>query len=287
MMANINLKIIIVSYFMAGLSMSIARLCWLICDLLWVPIETMEIFMYLRLVFQTSVSAHLAVFSAERSIATCRSKRYEQNSGAPLILFGCFLTYPYSFFQLYSKYHFANGREINVIMIAVLSLLSFLITTIVLVANKKKVKERRFKGPISEAYQMRENIRTSRLLLQVFITAAIMVGASCYFLLRFSASLKDPTKTWTTIINGFIYDMLVSIGTTCTTFIFLSYLVPGDKKTFLLHILHLSHRRKQVAPSTKRASFRSIHGVDVEIGSKTAEEEARVYFTQLSAAWKV
>ncbi|CAL2044786.1 unnamed protein product [Caenorhabditis brenneri] len=277
----------IASYFLAGVLMSISRLSWLISDLFWVPIAQMEIMMYSRFVFQTSIAAHLFVLSAERAIATCRSKRYEQNSCYPVIILCCILTYPYSLVQLYSKYNFQKGREINVIMYLGAAVLSFLILLIVYRVNKKKVKERRFKGPISEAYQVRENIRTSRLLLQIFIMFSLFVGSSTFFLLKFSASLTDPSKKWVTITNGFLYDILVSIGTTCTTLIFLQFLIPDETQKKWLHILRLPCGNRNVTPASKRIRFRSIHGVDVEVGNGTAEEEARVYFSQLSLAWKL
>uniref|UniRef100_A0A1I7T5E1 Serpentine receptor class gamma n=1 Tax=Caenorhabditis tropicalis TaxID=1561998 RepID=A0A1I7T5E1_9PELO len=163
----------------------------------------------------------------------------------------------------------------------------FQILLIVFLVNKKKVKERRFKGPISEAYQVRENIRTSRLLLQIFIIFSFFVGFSTYFLLRFSASLTDPSQKWVTIKNGFIYDMLISIGTTITTLVFLQFLIPDEKLKKWLHILRLPCQHQNVTPASKRIRFRSIHGGEVEVGNGTAEEEARVYFTQLSAAWKL
>ncbi|CAI2353872.1 unnamed protein product [Caenorhabditis sp. 36 PRJEB53466] len=286
-LANINLKIIILSYTLAGLLMSISRLSWLVCDLFWVPIDTMEVFMYSRFVFQTSISAHLFVFSAERAIATWRSKRYEQNSCFPAIILCCALTYPYALFQLYSKYCFTKGREINVLMIVAFSVFSLLTTTVVLVTNKKKAKHRRWKGPISEAYQVRENIRTSRLLLQVFAIGVFFVGLGCFFLLRFSASLTDPSKNWSTITNGFVYDMLVAVGTSCTTSVFLQFLIPDQLQKKLFPSIRAACNQQIVTPATKkRTKFRSIHGGDVEIGAGTAEEEARVYFSQLSIAWK-
>ncbi|UMM34885.1 hypothetical protein L5515_007759 [Caenorhabditis briggsae] len=286
-LVNLNLKMTIASYFLAGVLMSISRLAWLICDLFWVPIDQMEILMYSRFVFQTSIAAHLFVLSAERAIATCRSKQYEQNSCYPVIILCCILTYPYSLLQLYSKYNFEKGREINVVLYLGAAVVSFLILMIVYRVNKKKVKERRFKGPISEAYQVRENIRTSRLLLKIFIIFSFFVGLSTYFLLRFSASLTDPKQKWVTITNGFLYDMLISTGTTTTTIVFLHFLIPDETQKKWSHILHLSCYNHNVTPESKRLRFKSIHGVDVDVGNGTAEEEARVYFSQLSQAWKL
>ncbi|PIC26564.1 hypothetical protein B9Z55_019104 [Caenorhabditis nigoni] len=279
----------IASYFLAGVLMSISRLAWLICDLFWVPIDQMEILMYSRFVFQTSsnvfpllhhsdltshshpfpVAAHLFVLSAERAIATCRSKRYEQNSCYPVIIFCCIFTYPYSLLQLYSKYNFEKGREINVVLYLGAAVISFLILMIVYRVNKKKVKERRFKGPISEAYQVRENIRTSRLLLKIFIIFSVFVGLSTFFLLRFSASLTDPKQKWVTITNGFLYDMLISTGTTTTTIVFLHFLIPDETQKKWSHILHLPCYNRNVTPESKRLRFKSIHGVDVDVGNGT------------------
>ncbi|KAF1751555.1 hypothetical protein GCK72_018109 [Caenorhabditis remanei] len=277
-LVNLNLKMTIASYFLAGVLMSISRLSWLICDLFWVPISSMEILMYSRFVFQTSIAAHLFVLSAERAIATCRSKRYEQNSCYPVIIFCCILTYPYSLIQLYSKYNFQKGREINVVMYLGAALVSFLILLAVFRVNKKKVKERRFKGPISEAYQVRENIRTSRLLLQIFVIFSVFVGLSTFFLLRFSASLTDPTKKWVTITNGFLYDMLISTGTTCTTLVFLQFLIPDETQKKWSHILHLPCHNRNVRPESKRIRFRSIHGVDVEVGNGTVSSMSHSRF---------
>ncbi|CBG22738.1 Serpentine Receptor, class T [Caenorhabditis elegans] len=286
-LVNLNLKMTIASYFLAGVLMSMSRLAWLICDLFWVPINTMEILMYSRFVFQTSIAAHLFVFSIERAIATCLSKRYEQNSSYPVIILSCILTYPYSLIQLYSKYNFEKGREINVVMYGGAGIVSLIILLVVYRVNKKKVKERRFKGPISEAYQVRENIRTSRLLIQIFFIFAFFVGTSTFFLLKFSASLTDPSQKWTTIKNGFMYDILICIGTTCTTTVFLQFLIPDDTLKKWRLKFHLSCQQRSVTPEGKRLRFRSIHGIDVEVGNGTAEEEARVYFTQLSQAWKL
>ncbi|EGT60273.1 hypothetical protein CAEBREN_31347 [Caenorhabditis brenneri] len=95
---------------------------------------------------------------------------------------------------------------------------------------------------------------------------SVFVGSSTFFLLKFSASLTDPSKKWVTITNGFLYDILVSIGTTCTTLIFLQFLIPDETQKKWLHILREGRR---------------------EDAMNRAEEEARVYFSQLSLAWKL
>ncbi|PIC26563.1 hypothetical protein B9Z55_019104 [Caenorhabditis nigoni] len=179
------------------------------------------------------------------------------------------LQYPYSLLQLYSKYNFEKGREINVVLYLGAAVISFLILMIVYRVNKKKVKERRFKGPISEAYQVRENIRTSRLLLKIFIIFSVFVGLSTFFLLRFSASLTDPKQKWVTITNGFLYDMLISTGTTTTTIVFLHFLIPDETQKKWSHILHLPCYNRNVTPESKRLRFKSIHGVDVDVGNGT------------------
>lgn len=66
----------IASYFLAGVLMSMSRLAWLICDLFWVPINTMEILMYSRFVFQTSSNALLLLHHSDLTVilpfSSCR-----------------------------------------------------------------------------------------------------------------------------------------------------------------------------------------------------------------------
>ncbi|CAB3398305.1 unnamed protein product [Caenorhabditis bovis] len=281
-----NLKLLIISYLLGAFCLSTSRLAWLVLELLWTPIEIMEIFMYLRFVFQSSLSAHLFALTAERVTATITSKRYERNSCHIFIIFCCFLTYPFALLLLYSKYHFEKGRELNVAMTAICSLGAFSVMLVVLYINKKRLKERRFMSKISEAYQIRENIRTSRLLLNAFLIGLVFLGLGSFFVLRFSATLNDPNRDWETITNGFLYDILVSTGTTIGSFVFLHYMIPDDTMQRINRALNCpcTSTNHGVAPNDKRLSFKNINGINVEVGV-SAEEEARVYFSQLSKSW--
>ncbi|CAI5450908.1 unnamed protein product [Caenorhabditis angaria] len=282
---HMNLKIVITSYSLTALFLSIFRLTWLICDVFWVPLNIMEFFMFGRFIFQSSISAHLFVLSTERVIATVNANNYEHKSCSFFIVFWCLMTYPYSGVLLYSKYCIENGRQLNILTTIVCSGGSLIAMLIVYFVNKKQVDARRWKSKVSEAYQIRENIRTSRILMQMFGVGSIFLASACFFVLKFSTALLGDNK-YDIIFNGYMYDILVSVGSTIESFLFLYYILPESQRRKVLRRMDLSHYRHRksitITPTVVKLKFKNIHGIDVEVGANSGND----YFKQLSTAWK-
>ncbi|CAD6186647.1 unnamed protein product [Caenorhabditis auriculariae] len=264
-----NLKVIILSYISACFGTSVCRTAWLICEYKQVEVVTMDVFMYIRTLLQNVVAAHLFVISAERLVATWQSQSYEHGSSFGFVLFASFLTYPLAVFLLYSKYNWSSGREINVTVMVLFGSVSIIATAYVYFRNVSMLEKHRWTN-ISRNYQMRENVRMSKVFLPVFITGIVLFGVSSIFLLRFSSAIRIGDE-WTAIVNGFIFDVIVA-STSLLLSGLLLFLTLDANRLFTSCgrkiRLNLAKRRASVRPnsSQRSISFRDFRGKTVQVG---------------------
>ncbi|KAL6736607.1 hypothetical protein Aduo_006940 [Ancylostoma duodenale] len=228
-----------------------------------------------------SVCINMVFLSLERLTATVRSTTYEHESNLAVICTVIIFMWTSLSILTCVLYHFKgldgkNPTTDQSIALAciICTSIAIVITTLVHRHNFRNWKKRRCLMRFSECYQVRENIKTSRIINRIFISFSPLftIGVVFYgfYLLVSINSLY--------LLFGFVFDIV-----TCSPSIVIPLIVISAEERLNRRVVQQLQRYIQNKISaTSPVLLKDLEGKTVNIAK---ELHPQTYFQQLEQAW--